>query len=239
MIAAEGGEPVSFPALAIEPALEPERVRQTLVELGAFDFAVFVSANAVDYGLAMMTLPWPAGIAIAAVGRGTAQALNGFGLTVDVVPAEGADSEALLAQPQLEQVRGKRIVIFRGTGGRELLAETLRQRGADVRVIECYRRTRPDVDPAELIARWQQGAIHAVTALSGETLGNLWTMLGAAGQKLLMATPLFVPHLRIADRAAERGLTEVCITAPGDAGIVRGLCTWFSLSSRRGGPDAA
>jgi MFS superfamily sulfate permease-like transporter len=80
----------------------------------------------------------------------------------------GQDSEALLALPQLEQVAGKRIAIFRGVGGRTLLADTLRSRGATVDYVECYRRRRPDADAGPLLQRWAD--VSAVTIASAETL---------------------------------------------------------------------
>jgi hypothetical protein len=149
-----------------------------------------------------------------------------------IVPLDGADSDALLAMPQLRDLRGKRVVIFRGEGGRQLLADELRERGAEVNYIECYRRVRPETDPSSLIARWEQGGLHAVTAMSGETLDNLWALIGESGQRLLRSTPLFVSHASIAERAAHLGLTEVAITPPGDEGILRGLSAWFSLKVR-------
>ena len=68
------------------------------------------------------------------------------------------DSEGLLALPELANVAGNRIVIFRGAGGRELLHSMLAARGARVEQIECYRRARPVTDAAGLIEAWRDGA---------------------------------------------------------------------------------
>jgi uroporphyrinogen-III synthase len=138
----------------------------------------------------------------------------------------------LLVAPQLQNLDGKRVLILRGEGGREVLAEELRLRGADVTYAECYRRVRPRADPTAIISRWERGALQAVTVMSGETLDNLQAMLGSRGQQLLRTTPLFVPHASIAERARHIGLTEVVVTPPGDEGVVRGLCAWFSLRTR-------
>jgi uroporphyrinogen-III synthase len=231
-----GGEPVLFPALAIEPPTDLAKVRAVLADLPSFDLAIFVSPIAAERTFALLEASWPAEVTVAAVGEGTASALRRHVLEPRsgsvMVPTEGADSEALLASRELQEVRGKRVVICRGEGGRELLAEELRRRGAQVIYAECYRRVRPATDPSELMDRWERGGLHAVTVLSGETLDNLWAMLGARGQQLLRRTPLFVPHANIAERAARLGLTELAITPPGDAGIVRGLSAWFSLQAR-------
>jgi uroporphyrinogen-III synthase len=231
-----GGDPVLFPALAIEPPTDLVKVRAVLADLPSVDLAIFVSPIAAERTFALLKAAWPAEVAVAAVGEGTASVLRRHVLGPRaggvIVPAEGADSEALLASRELQEVRGKRVLICRGEGGRDLLAEELRRRGAQVSYAEPYRRVRPATDPSELIDRWERGGLHAVTALSGETLDNLWAMLGARGQQLLRRTPLFVPHPNIAERAARLGLTELAITPPGEAGIVRGLSAWFSLQAR-------
>jgi uroporphyrinogen-III synthase len=230
-----GGEPVPFPALAIEPPADLAKARASLAGLAAFDLAVFVSPNAVEQGFALLPSSWPVDVGVAAIGEGTAAALRRNGIISVIVPVEGADSDALLAVPQLEDLRGKRVVIFRGEGGRQLLADELRERGAEVSYIECYRRVRPATDPSPLVVRWEQGGLHAVTAMSGETLDNLWALLGESGQRLLRSTPLFVSHANIAERATHIGLTEVAVTPPGDEGILRGLSAWFSLKLGRPG----
>lgn len=232
LIREAGGEPLLFPALTIEPPSDPGPARAVLERLDRCDYAIFVSSNAVEMGLALLTGPWPRHPRAVAVGEGTAAALRNRGLPGVIVSQASADSEGLLALPQLAGPQGKRILIFRGQGGREQLGDELRRRGADVAYVECYRRGRPASEPFELLQRWENGALHAVTVMSGETLDNLWLMIGARGQRLLSATPLFVPHSSIAERAARLGLTELAVTPAGDEGMLRGLAAWFSLHSR-------
>lgn len=232
LISAAHGEAVRFPALAIEPPTDPVRVKELLLSLQTFDLAVFVSGNAVDHGLALLGSTWPPAVTVAAVGEGSAAALRSHGIVTVIVPSGSADSESLLVAPQLQNLHGKRVLILRGEGGRELLAEELRLRGADVTYAECYRRMRPCADPTAIISRWERGALDAVTVMSGETLDNLQAMLGSRGQQLLRTTPLFVPHASIAERARRIGLTEVAVTPPGDEGVVKGLCAWFSSRTR-------
>jgi uroporphyrinogen-III synthase len=124
-------------------------------------------------------------------------------------------------------VAGKRVLIVRGVGGRELLADTLRARGATVHYLEAYRRLRPQADAAPLLAQWQDGGIDAVTAASTETLHNLAALLGDAGRPLLLRTPLFVPHEKIAAAARQFGVARVIATPGGDAGLVAGMINWF------------
>lgn len=230
-IRAAGGEPVEFPALAIEAVPMPALAR-SLAWLAAADIVIFISPNAALFGMAAIRTSGglPAGIGVFAVGPGTERALAAQGVDGAVTP-HGQDSEALLALPQLQAVAGKKAVIVRGIGGRPLLADTLAARGAEVHYLECYRRVRPPLDAAPLVARWQAGGIDAVTAASAETLGNLAALLGEAGVPLLVRTPLFVPHEKIAEAGRRFGIAHVVATPGGDAGLVDGLINWFRNNS--------
>lgn len=224
-IRAAGGEALLFPALEIVP-VDPRSLAPLLSRLSDYDMAIFISPNAARFGIAAIreVAALPDEIEVFAVGPGTAKTLETLGLAGVTVPP-GQDSEALLALPQLEQVAGKRIAIFRGVGGRPLLADTLRARGATVDYVECYRRRCPDADAGPLLQRWSE--LSAVTIASAETLHNLEAMLGDGGAGLLRATPLFMPHAKIAEAARMSGMAEVIVTAGGDAGLLQGLINWF------------
>jgi uroporphyrinogen-III synthase len=226
-IQAAGGDAFVFPALAVE-AVPAEALCVPLAHLAEADMAIFISPNAARFGMAAIrsggTLP--ASASVFAVGPGTARALQEQGASAVVTP-DGQDSEALLALPQLQDVAGQRVVIVRGVGGRPLLADTLAARGARVDFFECYRRVRPSADAAPLLSRWQAGGIDAVTVTSAETLNNLAALLGEAGRPLLLNTPLFAPHEKIAEAARRFGTTRVIATAGGDAGLAEGLVNWF------------
>jgi uroporphyrinogen-III synthase len=226
-IRAAGGTAFEFPALEIEP-VSLDELSVPLVRLAEADIAVFISPNAAQFGMAAIRASdaLPGAIRVFAVGPGTARALQAQGVSGVITP-DGRDSEALLALPQLQDVAGKRVVIVRGVGGRVLLAETLRKRGARVDLMECYRRLRPHADAAPLLARWQAGGIDAVTVTSAETLHNLAAQLGEAGMPLLAATPLFAPHEKIAEAARRFGIAPVITTPGGDDGLVDGLVNWF------------
>lgn len=229
LIEQAGGKIVLFPAIAIEPPLDPQGAALLLHEIASYDFVIFTSANAVEQ--AFILAPGLAtGLRKAfAIGMATAQALRSHGVKEAIVPEDGADSEAVLRMPELEDVRDRHGLIVRGEGGRGLLAQTLEQRGAQLRQAECYRRARPSGDPSDLLVQWRSGGIDGVVAMSAETLNNLWDMIGEPGHELLLATPLFVPHPRIAEAATRLGMADVAITDSGDEGLVRGLSAWFAL----------
>ncbi|HET9462421.1 MAG TPA: uroporphyrinogen-III synthase, partial [Thiobacillus sp.] len=215
-VRAAGGTAFEFPALEVEAAPLDE-LSVPLARLAEADIAVFISPNAAQFGMAAIHASdaLPGAIRVFAVGPGTARALQAQGVSGAITP-DGQDSEALLALPQLQDVAGKRVVIVRGVGGRARLAETLRKRGAQVDLMECYRRLRPQADAAPLLTRWQAGGIDAVTVTSAETLHNLAALLGEAGQPLLAATPLFAPHEKIAEAARRFGIAHVITTPGGD-----------------------
>lgn len=229
-IVAAGGEPFIFPLLEIGPAPDAQPLAQALARLGDYCLAIFISPNAVDCSVPALLArgPWPPGLIPAAVGQGTVRALSALGVSGAVAPSERFDSEALLELPELqaECVAGRRVVIFRGDGGRELLADTLRERGAEVDCISCYSRSAPACGAESLLARWRAGQLDALTVSSSEGLRYLVDMLDAEGRTLLAKTPVFVPHARIAENAVALGLDNVILTGPADAGIIAGLCTY-------------
>ena len=230
LIRAAGGEPVLFPALEILDAEDLQPVLALIDRLDAFDLAIFVSANAVNKALALMQArrAWPAGLRVATVGRGSERELQRRGFAAVIAPSERFDSEALLDLPELKEVQGKRVVIFRGDGGRELLGGTLSARGAVVEYAECYRRGRPQADVAPLLALAARHELDAFTVTSSEGLANLYDMLGEAGRQWFKRTPLFAPHERIAAAARALGVQTVVLTGPGDEGLVAGLAAFFA-----------
>lgn len=231
LIEQDGGEAIRFPTLAIVPPRDPGRLADIVARLEHFDLAVFVSRNAVERAAEAIHARHsglPPQLAIAAAGRTSAQALARAGVRAVLAPAERFDSEALLELPALRQVSGRRVVIFRGEGGRELLGETLAARGARVEYAECYRRIRPAADTGPLRARLQQGGIDLVTVTSGEGLQNLFDMLGEAGRPRLRRTPFVVVSQRQAELARTLGVTaEVRVARQAsDAAVVEAIREW-------------
>lgn len=227
LIEAAGGEPIVFPVLEIGPPPDPQALDALLARLGAFHLAIFISANAVQAAVARLGGSWPAGVKIAAVGRATAEALRTAGLPVDVVPTGRYDSEGLLSTEAVQEVSGQRIVIFRGDGGREHLAETLRSRGAEVQYAECYQRLRPQGDDLAALDRLQRGEIDLAVVTSCEGLANLFDMVGTAGQELLRALPIVLISERAAEAARQLGVQQPLVaTEASDAGILEAMVRW-------------
>jgi uroporphyrinogen-III synthase len=229
-IRAAGGVPILFPTIEIAPPRDEEAVHRLIACLERFQLAIFVSPTAAQNGHALVSASrtWPGALRVAAVGAGTAQALVERGFRGVVSPPGEGDSEALAALPELHELRGRSVVIFRGEGGREWLGRELQARGAHVEYAECYRRVRPEADARELLARWQSGAVEAVSITSSEGLGNFLAMVGPTGGRYLRATPVFVPHVRIERAARELDIREVVVTGRGDEHTVAGMTAFFA-----------
>lgn len=224
-LAAEGARVWLLPALAIEDLPPNAALEKLLATLARFDMAIFVSANAVDKGLAAARRfgPWPQAMRVAAIGEATAQALRNSGLGPVISPAERHDSEALLGLAPLQAVKGQNIVVFRGEGGREHLKEALEARGAHVEYAECYRRVRPDCDPSVVAAALARGEINAVSVLSAETLENFIAMIGPAAAQRLAGVTLVVPHVAVGTHREARRFAGVAIAAHGPGGLIDAL----------------
>jgi uroporphyrinogen-III synthase len=226
-IAVLGGKPVMFPAIVILPPVDRSALERSQRDLAQYDYAVFVSANAVEYGVGDPAA-WPAHVVALAPGRATATALVAVGVREVRIPSTTMDSEGLLALPQLTNLLGKRIVIYRGGRGRDLLGEALVARGARVDYVDCYRRAKPHGDFSTMAAAWRTGVIDALTLTSSEGLDNLCAIFDGASRTGMAATATFVSHPRIAERARSLGFSRVIVTAPTDAGLIASLLECFA-----------
>jgi uroporphyrinogen-III synthase len=230
-IRALGGNPFLFPTLEIADPEDLAPARALVQRLDSFRLAIFVSPNAVAKAMPLVRDYWPqlpVGLQVAAVGKGSAEALRRWGIAEVLCPAERGDSEALLALPALRQPAGAKVLIVRGQGGRELLAETLRAHGAEVDYAEVYRRVVPQADPQPLLQHWIRGEVQVVLVTSNEALTNLDRMLDALGRRWLRETPLITVSERAAALARELGFRLPATVAGGadDESLVACLQAW-------------
>jgi uroporphyrinogen-III synthase len=216
-----GANAISFPAVEIAAV--------SASVASGHDLIVFVSVNAVAHGVHLIEKSPTA--RVAAIGKATAAALAQTSLPADIVPEAGFNSEALLAHPDLTLASDARVLIVRGSGGRELLQETFAARGLVVETLDVYRRICPTIDDAmrnALEERWAREGIDVVTATSIETLRNLIGMLSDRGRALLRETTLLVASRRIAEAAQAAGLngTLLVANAADDASMIGTLARW-------------
>jgi len=230
LIEARGGTAVRFPVLEI---LDPEDAGEILAQvdrLGQFDMAIFISPNAVAKAMNIIHARggMPQALEVAAIGKKSASELERYGHPATIRPGRRFDSEALLAMPEMQDVVGRSIMIFRGDGGREVLGDTLRERGAYVEYANAYRRAKPNADISGLMHRWSREGIDVVTITSVEGLRNLFDMVGKLGQMWLRKTPLVVGSQRMREAAEEMGFKQAPVVAadPTDEAMMEAVLEW-------------
>ena len=145
-----GAEPLLVPALRFLPPPRPEKLAEAAAGLGGAGWVVFTSAVGVRFGWGAVRGAGglPTGVRVAAIGSGTAEALEAAGAPVDFVPRE-AIGDVLIEELPLE--RGDRVVLLRSDIGREAIAAGLAERGARVDDVTAYR-TLSEADPAAVAA---------------------------------------------------------------------------------------
>ncbi|MFT7285918.1 MAG: uroporphyrinogen-III synthase [Halieaceae bacterium] len=207
-----GFDSLHVPMLTIEPIDPlPAEQRQRVIDLDLYEDLIFISANAARMGLACFEDFWPqypAGQRYWAVGRSTAQVLDAAGLLAHS-PADDMSSEGLLAMRGLASVAGRRLLIVKGEGGRDLIQETLRERGARVDTLRCYRRTPTTLESAACHALLQRQPVQLILISSGEGLRILSGLLQPRENTNLAATALVVPSARVAEEALRLGWLSI------------------------------
>ncbi len=199
----------SLPLLDTEPlAVTPEQ-QAIFRDLGRYCAVIVVSKPAARLAIRQLGQPWPH-LSWFSVGAATAQVLAEQGLHVHY-PHTGDDSEALLQLPALRKAiarHGARVLILRGEGGRELLAERLREQGASVDYLELYRRFLPTYDSGALMQRIQLERLNGVVVSSGQGFLHLQALAGVDWPQVAQL-PLFVPSPRVLEMARAAGAEKV------------------------------
>jgi len=231
-----------FPLLDIAPTPNLDDLRAALGDPSRYVLVVFVSPNAVQQAFAAMPegFRWPQEVPVAVVGPASALALAQHGVAPPahrvIQPDTHADdarqdSEALYARLDVPSLSGREVLIVRGNGGREWLADQLREAGASVRTVEAYRRSVPVPDAAAWLAlRAVLPARHAWTLTSSEAVRNLDELaranLSPADLDTLHGAPCFASHARIVEQAKSLGFRDVTLTGAGDDRLLASVLAW-------------
>jgi Uroporphyrinogen-III synthase len=202
----------SLPLLDIEPMPASATMCAVIQDLDHYCAVIVVSKPAARIAVELLHQHWPQLPVLTwfSVGAATAQILEANGLDVSF-PADGDDSEALLELPRLREAIARpdpRVLIVRGEGGRELLAERLRELGASVEYLELYRRGLPQYPPAALPERIEAERLNGLVVSSGQGFEHLYQLAGDAWPQLARL-PLFVPSPRVAELARAAGAQTV------------------------------
>ena len=230
---------VSLPLLTIAPKGDDVLVGQITSALKTADLAIFVSPNAIECTMRLLEQAWQdfsdKPLPIGVMGGSSMVALKNHGIGIEsnptkvILPQKNAqwDSEGLWTELQKLQWdwSSKNILIFKGEGGRDWLAETLKQAGAQVEAFSVYARVPLDLNsPA-----WND--IHEM-----DFSKSLWLLtsseavryLGQAKLPLDLATAI-CPHHNIADAAEQIGFGEVFTCEPGDEALIAASQAWLTI----------
>lgn len=202
----------SLPLLGIEALPTTAEQHATFRDLDRYCAVIVVSKPAARQCVQLLAQHWPQppGLSWFSVGAATAQVLADHGLDVRY-PPQADDSEALLELPALREAIARpnaRVLILRGEGGRGLLAERLRQRGASVDYLELYRRFMPEYAPAALSQSINVERLNGLVVSSGQGFFHLQALAGADWPQVARL-PLFVPSPRVAEIARAAGAQNV------------------------------
>jgi len=212
-ITASGGVAIALPLLDIVPIVPWAESELSLTEQ---DMIIFISRNAVIHFMAGMPIPLTHNAQLIAVGSGTAETMREHGLRVDIQPPPPGGSDSLLLMPVLNKVKNKKILIVRGQGGRELLADTLLARGAKISYLEVYQRGLPSRSKQELDQAKTADCI-VITSVAG--LDNLCQLIDI---NELTPKRLIVMSERIKQHALNLGFQHcVVVDDASDAAVMQ------------------
>ena len=221
-----GATVLQFPLLGIAEPQNITRSQQQLADLAHYDTLLFTSPNAVESALQKLGASIPESATIACIGQKTAQSLERFGVQVSIVPDAVFNSEALLAEPEFQQMQGKRVAIIRGEGGRDLLKSTLSLRGASVDYIDVYRRICPAHDLLPLLKFQQGGQLDIIALTSAESLRNLFTLAGGAAWLDGVALLLGSERMQLALKETTHHGPVHLAADPSDDSMYQALLDW-------------
>jgi len=213
-IESDGAKVLSLPLIEIKALNDVQAIqdlKDKVLQLDSYQSLIFVSNNAVSFGGEVINNYWaqfPLGVDVIAVGPTTAEAASERLACEVIQPCSSMTSEGILRLPQLQKVSEKKIGIVRGQGGRELLADTLRERGAIVDYLEAYSRASVDYTSADFCNRLFEAGVNVLTVSSGESLDRL-THLLADNRKKLQQLSLLVPSQRVGRQAEKAGYQNV------------------------------
>jgi len=230
---------VALPLLTIVPNNEDGLHHQIMQAVQSADLAIFVSPNAIECTLRLIAKPWQDlsnhVIPIGVMGGSSLAALKNHGVGMEsaptpvILPQDHAhwDSEGLWLELQKLQWDwlGKKVLIFKGEGGRDWLAETLKHAGAQVEAISVYKRIPLALD---------NPAWHGIQEM--DFAQSLWLLtsseavryLGQVKLRLDLATAI-CPHSNIADAAKQAGFGEVFTCEPGDDALIAASQAWAAI----------
>jgi uroporphyrinogen III methyltransferase/synthase len=193
-----GAQAIEAPMISIAPPADWGPLDEICQRVGEFDWIVFSSGHGVDYFFNRL-LAGPLDLRalknarLCAVGPSTAEHLTRLGLKVDLVPAESKAEAVVQAMNDTGTITGSRVLVPRADIGREVIAEGLRKRGADVTEVVAYRTVAVDPDRdggPDVFRMLLEKGIDVVTFTSPSAVRNFVEVIGAEPAADLLKTTI-------------------------------------------------
>lgn len=215
-IQAQGDVALHFPTIIFAPPPDPVIYEQSIARLGEQDWLLFVSPQAVRASVPAIRRTWPVmpdTVQFAAVGAGTAKALEDAGYHVSCMPDSEWSSEGLLDSDEFQNIEDQHVAVIRGEGGRELLEQILVERGASVMSVIAYQRTIPVIKPNPYLPLLKDDKIDMIVCASYEGVSNLKQLFGEDMWWILRNVPLIVVSERIKALAQGAGFQTIWVAS--------------------------
>ncbi len=229
-LAGYGARVERFPLLEIHDVKDKAWLDHCVEHLQVYDWAIFISVNSVQRAVPgiLERRSWPEKTRIAVIGKSSEAALQRVGLAADACPETQFDSEGLLDLPEMQRVSGLRVVIFRGNGGRETLADRLGSRGADVKYLECYRRIKPEVGSLKADEFGKIISADLILINSAQSLHNLLDLFQGQQAEKLLNQQLLVVSQRLLEIVRRAGFVKLPLLADNatDQAVLETILNW-------------
>ncbi len=223
-----GAEVIRRPCMEIvDLSAAPENLGMVR-DLRRYRLFVFISRNAVEAGFNLLRgagVGLPPDVPVAAVGVKTGERLAREGVDSIVNPAQATGSEALLETGLMKSLDRGRVLVFRGEGGNELLARTLRARGVEVDYVEVYRRRKP---PGVRLSFGAPGDPDVILSASADSLQNLLDLTAPGSHDALFRITVALGSAAMAGLHGRLGFSAPPIVArsPVDEDVVAAVVQW-------------
>jgi uroporphyrinogen III methyltransferase/synthase len=190
-----GASVISCPTIQTIAPASWDRLDSAIKAIDRYGWIVFTSSNGVTFFMERLAQldPRPSrisGLTTVAIGPGTAGALKGRGMDVNVVAPDSRAEGALKAIVEHAggegNIRGQQFLLCRAAVARDLLPVALREFGAEVNDVETYRTIRPEVDVEPVIQTLKEGAVDAIAFTSSSTVSNFADLVGPTALSVLL-----------------------------------------------------
>ena len=225
LITSHGGTAIVYPVFNIVTESAGSTMQQAIDQLADVDLVIIVSvhaAHSVAAACQSQEIQFPATTKVAAIGPATTDYLAAHGIRVDLFPLDTINSEGLLKKLQKIELMGKKILIFRGQSGRELLAQTLRARGASVIQVQSYQRQLNPEPIKPVLDSWLSHGRQLLIISSVAIARGLVEKVDSTYRQKLMAQTIAVFSERIGVACRNIGFTGNVLVAeqPNDRGVL-------------------